>query len=511
MKDLFLKKPKKGTNDKSNSDKTKGSKKQLGLNILGSLINLVFGVLSGIVLTPFLIGKMGVSAFGIIALVNNIILYFGILTLIVNSASSRFVTIEIAHKNFERAQRIFSTTFWSLLIINIVILIIGIIGAFNLEKLISIPEGYELDTKIIFVCAVFSWCLTAISSPWGISLFSANRLDLLGLINSTQRVVYFIFSIILISFVSTRPYILAIPIFLGSLTIFILKFISWRKFLPNLNVNFSIDKEILRDTTSFGTWVSIDRLGMLFLTSVELILVNKLIGTKAGGEYASLLQWSILIKNLSIAVATSFGPSMAYLYADKKINELTSYTKRAIRLTSILVVLPSAAIFGFASPILLVWLGNDFVHLAPLFVLITIHLAVNMSLHPLSELQQTISKVKVPSIVTCFIGLVNILLSIYLVKNTGLGMYGVALAGAATYFIKNVIFNTIYSANILNIKWYGFLNEIVRTIVFLTIMSCVAFVVNQYSNIDSLQKLMVSGFIFLVLYLIFTWFFMVSN
>lgn len=511
MKLFFFKK----ANEKPITKKADSSKKnsniQLGLNVLGNLVNLVFGIMSGIILTPFLIGKMGVSAFGLVALVNNIILYLGIMTLIVNSASSRFVTIEIKQNNFDRAQKIFSTTFWSLLFVNVIILVLGSYGAMNLEKLISIPEGYELDTKILLTCAIISWCLTAISSPWGISLFNANRLDLLGLINSTQRIIYFTLSIVLISFVTTRPYILAVSMFFGSLSIFILKLISWRKLLPWLKIKFNIDKGILKETTSFGAWVSIDRLGMLLLTSVELILVNVLVGAKAAGEYASLLQWAVLIKNLGIAVTVSFGPSMAYYYADKQINELIFYTKRAIRLTSIFVVLPAATIFGFASPILLNWLGEEFIHLAPLFVIVTFHLAINMSLHPLSELQQTISKVKIPSIVTIFMGVLNILLSIFLVKSTGLGMYGIAIAAAVTYSIKNVIFNTIYTSHALNINWYEFLIEVMRTIVFFSIMSAVAYGLNQYSYIDNWFKLIISGLLFLIIYVGFTWFIMVSK
>ena len=142
--------------------------RQIGLNIVGNIVTLLIGIISGLVLTPYLIKSMGIEAYGMVPLVNNLISYFSIVTVVINSATGRFVTIAISRQQVSRAQSIINTTLTVLLSVNGLIIVAGIYGSNNIEKIINVPKGYEIDAQVLLILAIITWffmtmAITAIS------------------------------------------------------------------------------------------------------------------------------------------------------------------------------------------------------------------------------------------------------------------------------------------------------------------------------------------------------------
>ena len=73
--------------------------KQLFINMISSLIS--FGVNLGInlLLTPYIIAKLGSEAYSFIPIANNFIQYISIFTAALNAMASRFITIELQKMN----------------------------------------------------------------------------------------------------------------------------------------------------------------------------------------------------------------------------------------------------------------------------------------------------------------------------------------------------------------------------------------------------------------------------
>ena len=119
----------------------------------------------------------------------------------------------------------------------------------------------------------------------------------------------------------------------------------------------------------------------------------------------------------------------------------------------------------FSSSILEIWLGVDYIEMAPVLIVMISHLCVNLSVLPILTLQTMANKVKIPGLVTLGAGVLKIVLAIVLANpNWVFGIVGVPIAGAIVMTLKNSFFAPIYGAMILNLKKTIFFCEAKRKI-----------------------------------------------
>ena len=67
--------------------------KQLFINIIASFVSFGVGMGINFFLSPYIIENVGTEAYGFVQLANNFITYFSILTIALNSMSSRFISV----------------------------------------------------------------------------------------------------------------------------------------------------------------------------------------------------------------------------------------------------------------------------------------------------------------------------------------------------------------------------------------------------------------------------------
>jgi membrane protein EpsK len=212
---------------------------------------------------------------------------------------------------------------------------------------------------------------------------------------------------------------------------------------------------------STSGWMALNQLGAILYWSIDLLIVNNMFGPDAGGRYAAVLQWSVLLRTMAGMVVSLFVPTMLYCYARHDIDGLVIYTRRAIKFMGLLMALPIGMICGFSVPILRTWLGPSFVDLSWLMSLMTISLSLTVAVFPLFGIENATNRVRMPAIVTLLLGIVNLGLAIFLAGPMGWGLYGVAAATAIALTVKNITFTPLYSAHILGCRISAFLLETV--------------------------------------------------
>src|SRR5690606_4836323 len=134
---------------------------------------------------------------------------------------------------------------------------------------------------------------------------------------------------------------------------------------PNLNVNiknFRMSK--VKKITEMGGWVIINQIGSLLFLQIDLIVVNKLFGTVAGGEYSVVLTWSMMLRTIAGMLVGVLTPVILTYYAKEKIDELINISKNAVKLTGLAMALPIGYICGFAPQLLTLWVGPEFAKLS---------------------------------------------------------------------------------------------------------------------------------------------------
>jgi membrane protein EpsK len=434
-------------------------------NLAANIGVLVLSLLIALWYTPYLIHHLGVAAYGLIPLIVQVTGYLAILTLALNSAVGRWITIAIERREYDEANRYFNASFFGSLFLIAVLAAPAGFAASHVPRLISVPAGQELQARWLMGCAVTVFFLDALLTPFGVATYCTNRFDLQNLVVITDRIVPIGVVVVLFSLFTPRLWQVGLAMVAATLVSGGVSLRLWRKLTPMLRLSSStFDIGAVFKLASFGGWIAVNQVGVVLFLAIDLLVVNRLFGPAAGGRYAAVMQWSSLLRLLAGTIAVVFGPTILYIYARNDPEGLVTYSLRATKFMGLLLALPIGLVCGFATPLLRTWLGPEFAGLAPLMFLMTIHLGVNLAVTPLFNIQTATNRVAVPGVVTLVTGAANLGLALLLAGPAGWGLYGVAAAGAIMLTAKNLVFTPVYAAHCLGRKSLAFFRPILRVV-----------------------------------------------
>lgn len=254
-----------------------------------------------------------------------------------------------------------------------------------------------------------------------------------------------------------------------------------------------------------GGWVVINQIGSLLFHQIALIVVNLLFGATSSGEYAIALQWVVLLQAVAGVLSGVLTPTIFSCYARKQTDTLIRVSKSAVKLMGLAMALPIGLVCGFAPQLLTVWVGEEFTFLAPLMIFLTMHLAVNLAVQPLFPINAAYNRVRVPGIVTFFMGIGNFALAITLPLLTGWGYYGVAAAGAIVLTLKNALFTPWYATKVLGVGTHTFTRSMLPGIVATVLIGIAAATLGATIQLPAQVTLTVVGAAITLVYLVAVW------
>ena len=435
--------------------KSHSFKKQFPLNLLSNIAYFIVNVVIGIWLVPYFIRHLGAAGYGLIALAVSVTGYVSLVKISFNSAAARFLTIDIQKKDFLGANRIFNTTFWSFGGLSLALIPVLAIFAYFVPSIFSVPEGLSSQVSWLFFLVFLSFVITIFSSVFNASLFAQNRLDLRNMVDISYVGARTFFVVLLFALFTANLNKVGLAYLLGALCSLAFSVYLWTKTAPGLFISIKdYDKTKLKDILGMSGWLLINQIGALLFLQIDLILCNVLFGALIAGQYAAVILWNVLLRSMAGVFSSVFNPMQLISHANDDRKRLVSMSQRAVKFMALGMAIPVGLLCGFAKPILVYWLGVDYIPYVPLMWIFVSHLAINLAVIPLFGINVALNKVRFPALVTVALGVCNIILAVMLAKYTGLGVFGIAVAGAIVLTLKNVFFTPFYAAHILGIsKW----------------------------------------------------------
>jgi membrane protein EpsK len=277
---------------------------------------------------------------------------------------------------------------------------------------------------------------------------------------------------------------------IGALVAFIITIYASKKVNPHLKVNYiDFRASQLKEMARMGNWIIVNQIGYLLFLQVDLIIVNKLFGNTAGGEYATIMMWRILLTSMAMMLAGVLTPIILTYYAKNEFEHIITISKSAVKLMSLTMALPIGLICGFAPQLLSLWVGPEFMELAPLMWILLLPLIINLSVLPLFSINTSFNKVRIPGLVTLFMGFGNFLLAIIIPYITGWGYYGVAVAGFIMLTMKNSIFTPWYATRVMGIPKHTFTESMLSGFISMVAIIGIITILNYYLDFSTLISL----------------------
>lgn len=442
-------------------------KKRTTVNIIFSILGMIINYGINFVLTPYILRNLGSEAYGFTSLSTTMVNYLIVITGALNSYACFSISYEYHKMNYKRANGFFSSLFIANVILALIIFVIGCLYVKNVQVLLNISNSLVYDVKIIFMLVLINYMISILGTPFSISTFIKNRLDLSSICNICG---YFINSLgIICLFIRFAPKIWYMSLIAIAVSIFTLGCnILFTKYLtPELKINhkfFSLSYII--ELLKLGIWSSIGRMGLILSDGLDILITNLMLDGITMGQVSLAKVVPTMAYNVIYQISVTFQPTQVRLWAENKKEELIKDLKESM----IIIGIFSNIIFcGFCS------IGRDFLNLwVPteniqfIFELTFLGMVGSVlvgAVYPLVYTNALSKRLKGPCIVNLISGFTNVVFMYILLKITCYGAYIIVGTSAFLSIIVHYIYVPIHSANNLKVKWYIFYYEIVKSLI----------------------------------------------
>lgn len=431
-------------------------KKQLGINLISNSIAFISSLIISFILTPYLIESIGKEAYSFFPISNNFVNYLTIVTLALNSMAARFITVELHKKNIKRANKYYSSVFFSnLILIAILFFPMGIL-IYNLEKILNIPFGLVKEIKILFLFVFASMLINLFSTTFSTATYVKDRMDLKGYFEISRGILRLILYYILFKMFEPTIVFVGLVAFLLSLYNLLIQVIISKKILSNFKISYrKYDMKLIKELLTAGTWNTINSLGSTLLLGFSLLMANYFIGTSAAGDLSIVLMLPQFISGIITMVCSVFLPRLTKSFALHKNKMFLSEILFSQKILSLLTTIPVALVMIFGEEFFRLWIPTEYMPYIPkLSLILLIPLLIHGNMWSIYGVNIVMNKVKIPSLILLVLGFLNIILCVILLPIFKYNIFVIPVVSSIINTFYYLVIIPLYTSYNLGISSY---------------------------------------------------------
>lgn len=436
--------------------------KQTAINIIAGILNMAVTTLISFVLSPYIVGTLGVEANGFVSLANNFINYISLAATALNSMGSRFLMMAYYNDEHEKFRRYYSSLFFANMLLAVLFGIVGGVCVWKLEYFLKIPVAIVADVKILFGLLFANFVIATMITVWTTAPFIKNRLYLNSITTATTAGVRAI--VILGLFLCLQPSVcfLGVGTLISGCIGYGLQFIYKKNLFPALRAKTKdFSWKAIWELVSSGIWNTISSLGHILTSGIDLLVTNLFVSANAMGVLSLAHTMPTFVNTLNETIANVFTPALIIDYAKKDVEGVVKTIKQSAKIISVICSLPLGFLMVYGEEFYTLWQPTEDAHMIHVLSVIIIFGRVFFTgMQPLFSVFTVVNKVKENAIVAIVNGLASVGLMYLLLQFTDLGVYAIAGASVICCFVKNVGFVIPFSAKYLGLKptaFYGVL------------------------------------------------------
>lgn len=478
-------------------------KNELKVGSILSILSIIIGSLVQMFYTPMYMKYLGTTDYGINSLVQSIMGYIGMLNLGLGSAIVRYTVRYRTEGKIEEEKSLNGMFLIIFLIIMLISIILGIYIYFIIPELFT--EKFTLEelikTRKVFIITMVG---TVVSFP--VSVFSTNitsrekflyqkTLNLLKLlITPIVGAILMLNGFKLIAIVSATIILTLITNLLDIIYAF--------KIGMRLKFN-NFDFKILKDISVYSFYIFLNIVIDRIYWGTDRIIIGKYIGPIAVGIYSIASIFNMIYMNLSLAVSGVLFPRINKMVIERKYKELSDMFINIGRIQYILLGLISSGFIIFGNEFIYLWLGKGYVEVYKIALWIMIPLTIPLIQNTGMAIVQARNQHQFRSIVYFFIAILNIGVSILLVKSYGI--IGCAVATGFSFILGHIIIMNIYYWKRVNINIPLFWNNILRMSIPVIITMIIGYGLNYFISDYKIMTFILKGIVYVGVYVALMW------
>lgn len=472
------------------------SSKRMAFNLICSTASHFLSAVIAFVITPFLIAKVGMEAYGFYPISSELMAFFGLFTGIVNSTASRYITVEDARGNGHEASQYFSTVFFSNVFLCALLLIpMGLFVAF-VDQILSVPGGMAGELRVFFALVLASVIVNALSTAFGSAYSVSNRMDLRS---AQDFIAVLLKAAILFGLLgggfSSSIISIGIALLISNAAGAFIQFLMCRRLTPELTLSWrNVSRAHAGRVFASGLWYTLDRLGAFLMTGGLLILSNMLFTAEGVGVYSVSVTASRAMSGVLLMVAGVFLPVTAKHFARGEQDRLRADIIRDQKVTGFFAAVGVAFAIGFCDEFFTLWLSGDNSQLLRVLTILSMLPLVSIAAAlPIVNLGVVMDRMRRLSLLFVGSGLLTLAAVITVSCFTKAGVLGVAVISSAAQLVWYTVLVPLFAARLLHVRAREFYAPMLKSFLACGLSVALVFVVKNVSPVDTWLRLIVMG------------------
>ena len=470
--------------------------------IVLSYVYMFVSILVTFLYTPFLIAKLGKSEYGLYTLASSIIAYLSLLDLGLGNSMIRYVSKYKTLKKEKEEAQINGMFLLLYLFIGLLSIIIGYIIIVNSNLFFS--KGlttHELETaKILLIILTLNISINFPLSIFGSYVIASERFFFQKLLLIIKTILAPLIMLPLL-YSGFKSIALVIVLSILTLSINVSNFIL-SKFKLKMRIEISRKCfSYLKEIFSYSFFIFLAMIVDSIFNNTDQVLLGMYCGTTAISIYAISSQIRLLYEQLSVSISGVFLPKVVRMVESgktkKEISELFLKISR-IQMLVLFLVLSGFVVFG--RPFITIWTDKSFLDAYFIALIIIVPASIPLTQNIAISVIQAENKHKFRSILYLVIAVLNVILSIYLVKlYSGIGA---AIGTSIALFLGHILIMNIYYYRVIKLDIPGYWKNFIKLFIPVAILASIAYCGVSFISIDRWLKLFACIAVYTIFYMI---------
>lgn len=440
--------------------------KKTFINLVATALAFSISIGINFFLTPYIVGAVGVAAYGFVALANDFIAYVSIVALALNSMAGRFITIAMHQGDNLAAREYYASTIGANALLAAIIFMLALPFIYVLDLFLNIPAELLTDVRALFALTLVNFLINMVLAVVGVAYIIENRLYLQSLVQIRANVIRAGLLIALFYFLPAHIAYLGAATVVAAIITKSYDYYYQRKLAPSLVFRISLCKLArLREVLSAGIWSSVTRVGNILAGNLDLLLVNVLLTPVDMGRLAVVKIVPTFLTTVTGLMAGVYMPNFLKLYAAGDTRALTQEIITAMKVFALVLGVPLVVLLGLGDRFFALWMPGEYASV--LYILSVLSLVAILVIGPAALLHNVftvVNRVRVNSILIVITGLLNTGAALVVLNYTDLGLYGLVGVTALVSLVRNACYTVPWGALYLGEPWYRFIPVLLRAV-----------------------------------------------
>lgn len=426
-------------------------------NVASSWLRLAVNVATGIVISPYILHRLGNEAFGLWALVFSVSGYYGLFDLGIRSSVVRYVAKFSATEEQEAINRVVNTSLFSYSFIFLAVSAITIITSISVVKLIHVHPGYAYTARALFLMVGLS---LAVGFPLGVFagiLEGLQEFYLVSSINIASTLLRAVLVILALNHGYGLLTVAMITVLLPTLSQLGNGIAAIRLAHIRLGWRF-VSLTTFRQLLNYGSLTFIVTVAENLRFRTDEVVIGSVLSAAAIAPFAIGARIVDYATGIVDSLAQVFTPMSTHFDTRGELSKLRFMLVAGNRGCALVIFPVGAGLAVLGKSVIQLWMGPRYVSASyPVLLILLFACTVRMSQATSGRILFGMARHQWLAGVVLVEGIINLLLSIPLTYRYGIA--GCALGTAIPMIFTYVVFLPAHTCRVLGVSLRSFLAE----------------------------------------------------